>query len=326
MNNGFLDDLPDLGLDQYSWRKGRRRSIPAKPHFAKLRFVDCPAVREKLIVSLMNDEVWQEWQAAIKRVSKEVGDYDKKWTDDPGNPFPIEWFKNNLPHAIEQRGQFNFNKLSEQEYDLWRRIVKELTGFNVTQGSDKVLKIFKREQAKYWEGHRCLYLWTPNVSRLANDKGLICFIFGIYHDHFCGIAKKIVTDELRSVDQDVYEYLTSFIGQLKQAELETLFAYAKNGGLLKPAVQRKSVIRERQAADAEVKDDLSWQAKAIALLVDHRDWSIKKVAQEVGRSPKTLYSDREVSVAIKARSKQKKAQSTLPAGKKNAKTGELEAW
>ena len=248
MANGFLDDLPDLWHhNEYPRRKGRRERIPAKPHFPKP--VDCSAVRKKLVDVLINDKVRQKWQAAIMRVSQENRSYDQRWKNDADNPFPIKWLKGGLPYdAIKRR---YFNELSEEDYSLWCRIVKELTDLSVIQGSEKTLKVFDEKQQQYWEGHRCLYLWTPNISRLVDDEDLLCYVLAIYHDYFCGIAKKIVTDELRNVAQDVYEYLTIFIGQQKQAELETLFAYAKSGGLLKPAVQRKSKIRERQAADVE---------------------------------------------------------------------------
>jgi hypothetical protein len=73
-------------------------------------------------------------------------------------------------------------------------------------------------------------------------------------------------------------------------------------------------------------EKLSWQARAIALLWQHRDWKIEKVAQKVNKSRQALYDDPEINAAIKARRIQKQAPSTLPHGEKDDETGNIEAW
>jgi len=69
----------------------------------------------------------------------------------------------------------------------------------------------------------------------------------------------------------------------------------------------------------------TWQAKAIALAFEHRDWSGKKIAEELGIKRQTLYKDKQVASALKARNKQKRPDKKhYPKGQKE--TGDLEAW
>ena len=71
---------------------------------------------------------------------------------------------------------------------------------------------------------------------------------------------------------------------------------------------------------------LSWEAHAIALAWQHRDWTVEKIAKQVGKSARALYQNSDISGALKARSKQKRALSRLPSGEKNGETGNIEAY
>jgi len=143
------------------------------------------------------------------------------------------------------------------DYPLVRRKLFNALRNNEVRGElQAATKRVSEESGKYdeklnWEEHRCLYIWTSNASRLVDDSDLLCCLLAVYYDGVCGLAKKVVADELKSMDQYVCECLISFIDQQKQAGIEILLACAEEKGLLKPAVQRKSKIRERQAADAE---------------------------------------------------------------------------
>lgn len=74
--------------------------------------------------------------------------------------------------------------------------------------------------------------------------------------------------------------------------------------------------------------NMSWQAKAIGCLWEHRDWSIKRIAEEVDKTRQALYDDDDIKAAILARNSQKRAHSknSRPKGEKNPETGQLEAW
>lgn len=52
--------------------------------------------------------------------------------------------------------------------------------------------------------------------------------------------------------------------------------------------------------------DQTWQSKAIAARLDHRDWSIDQIAKHVGKSRQTLYANRMVRAALKAHNSQKR--------------------
>jgi len=238
----FLDDLPDLWPDEYSRRRGiiRRKSTSAKSYSYEPEFVDCPQVRHKLVDALLDGGIRRKWQAALIRIFQENRSYDKQWANDPNNPFPMGWLKGGLPHVIKRN---QFDKLSQEDYFLWLRIVKERTGLNDMQGSDKAVKIFDKMQEQYLKGHRTFYIWeTEKESKLVSDENLLCCILGIYHDNVCGIAKKIVTDEIRDIDADTYKNLVNFAGQKNQAELETLLAYAENKDLLKSDIESRKDI------------------------------------------------------------------------------------
>jgi len=242
MTNGFLDDLPDGFLDDLPdldiLRRRRKKSTPAEPYFPKP--VDCRSVRQKLVVALADNGTLQNWQARITKIIQESKNYDQKWAKDPDNPFPVLWLKNGLPCDVK-RGRFN--ELSRGDYTHWRRIVKELTDLNIIQGSEKVLKIFDEKQKEYRGGNRCFSFRELNISKILDDESLICFALGVYHDLVC--YPKVVTGEIRNLDPDTHDWVMYFAGQLTQAELETLLAYAESKGLLEPAKPKTNRTKKK---------------------------------------------------------------------------------
>jgi len=72
--------------------------------------------------------------------------------------------------------------------------------------------------------------------------------------------------------------------------------------------------------------ELSWRARAIALLWEHRNWTIEDVAKTVGKTRQALYADPDLNKAIEARRIQKQAPNTLPHGERDDETGKIEAW
>lgn len=96
-----------------------------------------------------------------------------------------------------------------------------------------------------------------------------------------------------------------------------------------PKGQKSPNETSREVGKDKLSDDkeLTWQAKVIALALDHRDWSVKKIADKVGRTRQALYKDKNIRDALKARSQQKRPdKSHLPHGEKDSKTGNIEAW
>jgi len=92
---------------------------------------------------------------------------------------------------------------------------------------------------------------------------------------------------------------------------------------------KKPEETEQEVGNGKTNDEveLTWQGKAIALALDHRDWSVKKIANEVGISRQNLYKDPLVADALKARNQQKRPdKSHYHKGEKNSETGDLQAW
>jgi hypothetical protein len=70
-------------------------------------------------------------------------------------------------------------------------------------------------------------------------------------------------------------------------------------------------------------DELSIEARAIAVLVEHPGWSVTKIAKHVGCSRQTLY---DYELFKRARAALQASRADLPTGFKDAETGDLEAW
>lgn len=74
-------------------------------------------------------------------------------------------------------------------------------------------------------------------------------------------------------------------------------------------------------------DGLTWAAKAVGQALDHPDWSVTRIAKEVGVARQTLYTDKKLAAALKARNQQKRPdKSHFPIGEKDSETGNIEAW
>jgi hypothetical protein len=71
-----------------------------------------------------------------------------------------------------------------------------------------------------------------------------------------------------------------------------------------------------------------WQVRALMTMLDNPEWSAKEVAAHVRVSRQTLYRDREVGPALRARNKQKRTpdrRSSAPRGTKDPETHQIEA-
>lgn len=71
-------------------------------------------------------------------------------------------------------------------------------------------------------------------------------------------------------------------------------------------------------------DNAGYEARAVALRMEHPDWTNKQIAQAVGCHEKTLSHYPTFRATTKAVKSQ--AASILPTGSKNGETGDLEAW
>jgi len=88
----------------------------------------------------------------------------------------------------------------------------------------------------------------------------------------------------------------------------------------------EEIKKDDQVSDND-KTDLPWPAKAIALAVAHLDWSATRIAEEIGINRTTLYKDKVVATALKARNQQKRPdKSHFPKGEKDSRTNNIEAW
>ena len=70
-------------------------------------------------------------------------------------------------------------------------------------------------------------------------------------------------------------------------------------------------------------DILTGEPLALAMLVEHPDWSDTKIAKAVGVNRTTLYDWPNFK---KAKEALKQGQNDLPKGSKNSETGNMEAW
>lgn len=86
----------------------------------------------------------------------------------------------------------------------------------------------------------------------------------------------------------------------------------------------KKVIDEATQPKADTDKNVSAEAKAMAILIDHPDWSDTRIAKEAGIYRTTLYG---LPKFVKARRLLKEqGKKFLPRGNKDGETGNMEAW
>ena len=68
---------------------------------------------------------------------------------------------------------------------------------------------------------------------------------------------------------------------------------------------------------------LDKEALALAALVHHPDWTVEQIAKAAGCSRTTLYRMKTFKLAMAVR---KSGRQDLPSGRKDDRTGNLEAW
>jgi hypothetical protein len=74
---------------------------------------------------------------------------------------------------------------------------------------------------------------------------------------------------------------------------------------------------------ASAAEPLGDEARALALLIQHPEWEVSRIAEEIGRPRTKLYK---FPGFIAARKALREGRSSLPRGVKDGKTGDLEAW
>jgi hypothetical protein len=95
---------------------------------------------------------------------------------------------------------------------------------------------------------------------------------------------------------------------------------------------RKQAAQLQRCAGAGAGDDRPeneerWQTRAIAAMLEHRDWNGQQIAKYAGVSRQTLYDDPDVGPALKARNKQKRTpdrRSSAPHGERDPETGQID--
>jgi tryptophanyl-tRNA synthetase len=81
--------------------------------------------------------------------------------------------------------------------------------------------------------------------------------------------------------------------------------------------------QKNKGMSAVQKEKMSKSARALAVLKDHPDWTNKKIAEAAGIHPKSLSRNKDF---CKAREILKSGKSTIPNGRKDPETGNVEAW
>ncbi len=136
-------------------------------------------------------------------------------------------------------------------------------------------------------------------------------------------TKNLTTDCLADLDNigkvPVQESIKALRGEAD--ELEKIWGLTTENQVteIKPKADKPQEVKTNIEGE-------SWQAKTIGLLWEHRELSIEAIAKKVGKTRQALYNDKDINIAIKARHKQKHAQSSLPSGEKDSETGRIEAW
>ncbi|HUU16684.1 MAG TPA: hypothetical protein VMW72_06010 [Sedimentisphaerales bacterium] len=87
-------------------------------------------------------------------------------------------------------------------------------------------------QAKQTKGKRYLYIFTSDISRLTNDRDLLCTILGFCHDEISEVAEKVISDEIREIYPAAYMPLRNFASNLPTFQFEILVMHAEAKGLL----------------------------------------------------------------------------------------------
>ena len=90
--------------------------------------------------------------------------------------------------------------------------------------------------------------------------------------------------------------------------------------------QREKSKGEPKDSKSEIKENaniLTGEPLALAMLVEHPDWSDTKIAKKIGINRTTLY---DWSNFKKAKEALKEGKNHLPKGRKDSKNGNIEAW
>ncbi|MGD0786128.1 MAG: hypothetical protein ABR969_09995 [Sedimentisphaerales bacterium] len=91
----------------------------------------------------------------------------------------------------------------------------------------------------------------------------------------------------------------------------------------KPQKHISKPASDSKAGETKKRNNLTGEALALAMLVQHPDWSDTKIAKAVGVSRTTLYDWPKFK---KAKEALKQGKNDIPRGSKNGETGDIEAW
>lgn len=161
--------------------------------------------------------------------------------------------------------------------------------------------------------------WEEDTSNINTMTDLISIAHeSVTKDRFLGLLKS----KLRRCCNVQNPNLLAW-DEIFAAINEYISSKQKNAGI---NAGRKAKAKEKTsgaAAGEKNEDALTGEAKALALLVQHSDWSDTKIAKTVGVNRTTLYDWPKFK---KAKEALKQGKTSLPKGSKKGETGNVEAW
>jgi hypothetical protein len=147
-------------------------------------------------------------------------------------------------------------------------------------------------------------------------------ITGANEEHSIGSRWVIPTGKIEGFFQDVKADIENHLAPGNKTEQKPAEPKQDN----KPpgkAGQGEPTSSGNKAGETQRADGLTGEALALAMLVEHPDWSDTKIAKAVGVNRTTLYDWPNFK---KAKEALKQGKKELPRGSKNGETGDMEAW
>ncbi len=111
--------------------------------------------------------------------------------------------------------------------------------------------------------------------------------------------------------------------QLEYAALAEPETAACAGGEKPADLMLSEEVPQRPPPSGAKTEQLRGESKALALLLEHQEWTDTRIAEECGCHRTTLYKWKKFT---SARAMMKEERNSLPRGQKDAHTGDLEAW
>lgn len=156
---------------------------------------------------------------------------------------------------------------------------------------------------------------------------LTCRLFNLKGDFQTGYRKLFAVAKQCDKDKDRdkwFEFLPKPITDFKLAAKEfyetIIYAIHTEARI---ALNELTKPTSGNAGETQNNNLLTGEAKALAMLVEHSDWTDTKIAKAVGVSRTTLYN---WSSFKKAKEALKQGRNKFPSGSKNGESGDIEAW